>query len=86
MSATGLRDHPLRLPQERTWRRLQLSAEWLIVLVCAWDDVINFPDGTAFGTSTATSLPCLFSIFGREHFDRAAIAAHESLLDVRASV
>ena len=54
--------------------------------LAARDDVINFPDVTACGTSTATSLPCMFSIFGREHYDRAAIAAHESLLDVLARV
>ena len=54
--------------------------------LAARDDVINFPDVTACGTSTAVSLPCMFSIFGREHYDRAAIAGHESLLDVLARV
>lgn len=54
--------------------------------LAARDDVINFPDVSACGTSTAVSLPCMFSIFGRAHYDRAAIAAHESLLDVLARV
>lgn len=47
-------------------------------------DVVNFPDVTACGTSTEVSLPCMFSPFGREHYDRDAIRGHESLLDVAA--
>lgn len=46
--------------------------------------VINFPDVTACGTSTEVSLPCMFSPFGRERYDRDAIRGHESLLDVAA--
>lgn len=47
-------------------------------------DVINFPDVQACGTSTEVSLPCMFSIQGRQNYDRAAIRSHESLLDVLA--
>lgn len=46
--------------------------------------VLNFPDVSACGTSTEVSLPCMFSVSGREHYDRDAIRSHESLLDVAA--
>lgn len=46
--------------------------------------VVNFPDVTACGTSTEVSLPCMFSPFGRERYDRDAIRGHETLLDVAA--
>ena len=45
-------------------------------------DVINFPDMHACGTSTEVSVPCLFSPYGRHHYDESAIAAHQSLLHV----
>jgi lipid A ethanolaminephosphotransferase len=32
-------------------------------------DVINFPNATSCGTSTEVSLPCMFSPFGRAHYD-----------------
>ena len=48
--------------------------------LAARDDIINFSDVTACGTSTAVSLPCMFSIYGRARYDRTAIATHESLL------
>ncbi len=47
-------------------------------------DVINFPDATACGTSTEVSLPCMFSPFGRRHYDEEKILTHESLLHVLA--
>ena len=53
-------------------------------LLAARTDVVNFPDVTACGTSTAISLPCIFSPFGRENYDREAILSHQSLLDVLA--
>lgn len=42
------------------------------MLVCAWDDVIYFPDGTAFGTSTATLLVVLHQLanHGPNYFER----------------
>ncbi|MDE2406271.1 MAG: phosphoethanolamine transferase [Xanthomonadaceae bacterium] len=46
--------------------------------------VVNFPDVTACGTSTEVALPCMFSLQGREHYDRDAIRGHESVLDVAA--
>lgn len=42
-------------------------------------DAINFSDVTACGTSTADSLPCLFSPLGRREFSHAAAAERESL-------
>ena len=46
--------------------------------------VIDFSDVTACGSSTEVSLPCMFSVYGREHYDKAAIRSHESLLHVLA--
>ncbi|MHB0968944.1 MAG: phosphoethanolamine transferase [Thermoanaerobaculia bacterium] len=45
-------------------------------------DVINFRDVVACGTSTAESLPCMFSPLGRDHFSPEAARSSESLLDV----
>lgn len=46
--------------------------------------VIDFPNATSCGTSTEVSLPCMFSPFGRAHYDESAIATHESVLQVLA--
>lgn len=45
-------------------------------------DPINFTDVTACGSSTEVSLPCMFSPYGRAHYDEARIARSESLLHV----
>ena len=50
----------------------------------AQQNVISFPNATACGTSTEVSLPCMFSPFGRAHYDEEKILAHESLLHVLA--
>jgi lipid A ethanolaminephosphotransferase len=42
--------------------------------------VLNFHNVTSCGTSTADSLPCLFSKFGRAEFSHAAADAYENLL------
>lgn len=47
-------------------------------------DVINFSDVTACGTSTAVSLPCMFSLPGRDDYSKAYAQQHESLLNVLA--
>lgn len=46
--------------------------------------VISFPDAVACGTSTEVSLPCMFSSFGRAHYDEEKILTHESVLHVLA--
>jgi lipid A ethanolaminephosphotransferase len=46
--------------------------------------VINFTEATSCGTSTEVSLPCMFSPFGRAHYDEYKIASHESVLNVLA--
>ncbi len=43
--------------------------------------VINFPDVSSCGTNTEVSVPCMFSLQGRRHYDEDAIRASESLLD-----
>jgi len=49
-------------------------------------DVINYPRVTACGTSTAVSLPCLFSPKGdHADYDRQTVRQQESLLDVLAN-
>ena len=45
-------------------------------------DVINFPDVTACGTNTETSLPCMFAPVGRRDYDESRIRGSQSLLHV----
>jgi lipid A ethanolaminephosphotransferase len=47
-------------------------------------NVIDFPQATACGTSTEVSLPCMFSSFGRAHYDEDKILSHETVLQVLA--
>lgn len=44
--------------------------------------VINFEDVESCGTSTAVSLPCMFSFRGRRNYDERQIRATESVLHV----
>jgi len=48
----------------------------------ARDDVIAFQDVSSCGTATATSLPCMFSRFGRGEYSYTNGLANENLLDV----
>ncbi|MDR0809059.1 MAG: phosphoethanolamine--lipid A transferase [Gemmobacter sp.] len=45
-------------------------------------NVINFPDTTACGTSTAVSVPCMFSPFTTADYTRRKAIGSENLLDV----
>lgn len=45
-------------------------------------NVINFPDVTACSTSTAVSLPCMFSRLPASEYSRAGFLSEENLLDV----
>ncbi|MDO8882695.1 MAG: sulfatase-like hydrolase/transferase [Pseudotabrizicola sp.] len=45
-------------------------------------DVINFADTSACGTSTAVSLPCMFSRLTQAEYSRDAFLSEENLLDV----
>jgi lipid A ethanolaminephosphotransferase len=45
------------------------------------EDIFSFRNAWSCGTSTAASLPCMFSDLTRAHFDRSA-GARENLLDV----
>lgn len=47
-------------------------------------NVINFPDVSACGTSTAVSVPCMFSPRSRSTYSRDAFMAEGNLLDVLA--
>lgn len=44
--------------------------------------VINFPDTSSCGTSTAVSVPCMFSGLGKAAYSRQAALGQENLLDV----
>lgn len=44
--------------------------------------IVNFGHVSSCGTNTATSLPCMFSDLGREHYDDAEAKHRENLLDV----
>jgi lipid A ethanolaminephosphotransferase len=46
--------------------------------------IINFPQTTSCGTSTEVSLPCMFSSYGRAHYDEARIRGSESLIQLLA--
>ncbi|HEY0505465.1 MAG TPA: phosphoethanolamine--lipid A transferase [Lysobacter sp.] len=43
---------------------------------------INFTDVTSCGSATEVSVPCMFSPYGRAHYDKARIETSESLLHV----
>ncbi|HRV63914.1 MAG TPA: sulfatase-like hydrolase/transferase [Albidovulum sp.] len=45
-------------------------------------DVINFPDVSSCGTSTAVSLPCMFSPLAQADYSRNEFLSRENLLDV----
>ncbi len=44
--------------------------------------IINFPNTSACGTSTAQSLPCMFSHLARDDYSRDKAAGFQNLLDV----
>jgi lipid A ethanolaminephosphotransferase len=44
--------------------------------------LINFTDVQSCGTATAVSLPCLFSVLGRENYSESKAHGQEGLLDV----
>ena len=46
------------------------------------EEVINFPDFWSCGTSTAQSVPCMFSHYPRAEFDKEKASAADNALDV----
>lgn len=48
----------------------------------AEDDVVYFPDVSSCGTSTAVSVPCMFSNMPRKHYDDSLASHQEGLLDI----
>ncbi len=46
------------------------------------EDVINFPDMHSCGTSTAVSIPCMFSIFTRDEYSEKKAEATYNVLDI----
>lgn len=47
-------------------------------------EIVNFTHASACGTSTAVSVPCMFSRYGRDDYDEMAIRHQESLLQLAA--
>jgi lipid A ethanolaminephosphotransferase len=45
-------------------------------------NVLNFPDFWSCGTSTAISVPCMFSNLGHDRFDRSTATATDNALDI----
>lgn len=45
-------------------------------------DVINFSDVSSCGTSTAHSVPCMFSVYSRNNYDKNTAKNTENLLDI----
>ncbi|MFY4806159.1 phosphoethanolamine transferase [Aliarcobacter butzleri] len=46
------------------------------------EDIINFPNMYSCGTSTAHSVPCMFSIFGKDDYSYKKGISTENILDV----
>jgi len=49
-------------------------------------DILNFPNVRSCGTSTAVSLPCIFSHLSRDNYSKSEARANENLLDFIKSV
>jgi lipid A ethanolaminephosphotransferase len=50
--------------------------------LAAFDGLISYSDISSCGTSTSTSLPCMFSHQGRDEFDRQISSYTENILDL----
>ncbi len=48
------------------------------------EGVVNFPDFWSCDTSTAKSVPCMFSNLGRAKFDRRTVVGRDNALDILA--
>lgn len=48
------------------------------------ENIINFPNFTSCGTSTAVSVPCMFSALGRDDFDIEEAKNQDNVLDILA--
>jgi len=48
----------------------------------AKDNIINLPNVASCGTSTAISVPCMFSLLDREHYSDQKAKSMESVLDI----
>jgi lipid A ethanolaminephosphotransferase len=46
------------------------------------EDIVNFTQFTSCGTETAVSVPCMFSSFGRENYEKEKAKHTENILDV----
>ncbi|MFC0322732.1 phosphoethanolamine transferase [Gallibacterium melopsittaci] len=52
------------------------------LLAARGDQIINFKNVTSCGTSTAVSVPCMFSGMGKDNYDAVKAAHQDNILDV----
>lgn len=45
-------------------------------------NVVSFQNTTSCGTATAVSLPCMFSMMGRDHYDAAKVPYQDNVIDI----
>ncbi len=45
-------------------------------------NMVSFQNTTSCGTATAISLPCMFSMMGREHYDAEKVAYQDNTIDI----
>lgn len=50
--------------------------------LAARSDIINFTQVSSCGTDTATSVPCMFSVMDRAHYDEAHAEMQDNLMDI----
>lgn len=46
------------------------------------EDIINFTNVTSCGTSTAHSVPCMFSVYTHDNYDKSKVKHTENVLDI----
>lgn len=51
-------------------------------LLSSQENLFNFSQAYSCGTATAASVPCMFSVFGRENYDASKASYTENLVDV----
>lgn len=52
------------------------------LLAARGEQIFNFPQVSSCGTATAVSVPCMFSVLPRQHYDAAKAAKQDNILDI----
>lgn len=64
------------------WGLNGYSRQTTPLLAARGDEIVNFPQVRSCGTSTAHSLPCMFSTFDRTDYDEIKAEHQDNLLDI----